>query len=399
MRIIFSTALLVATRVGASPARASAQTSQGVGLSIGLIGEVFGTVAPSPHVRNSMGIVTQVDLRQSHHIALETRLVIFPRAEFPVFKDQGGRTMEGAVGLRLDTGDRRLQLSAATLVGFRHLTDTYSDGSIGAQPGPWTMLVFISSVAATARLGSSSFARAGCELFVSPENGQQIPIGGRLSEIIPAVINDGVRCHAAFGHGFGHTLQVPDHAPEPRSLASRRLTVGFGAARSEYATSFDDASIQRKNGALGFASYTVRRWCDVEAVTQVFRPTNVPTPYEGGVLAEGLAWVRSGVRQRRFGAFIVFCAGVDSWSEVNTAVAGTPTQAATRVFSYKRLNDPTLEFGAALEAVLTSRALLRAELLDHMAFDGPAVTFGTPFVLPAMTNHSLGISLGLGFSL
>ena len=391
-------ALVTASLIGLCSNTLSAQTANAVILSGGLIGESFVRQGAVAGERNSVGLLAQLDLPGGPHVSIETRLLVFPRSELPTFEDQGGRTAEGTVGLRLDSGERRVQFSAATGVGIRHLTNTYTDVSVGSTPGPWSTLVFTSDLALTVRLGATSFARIGCEVFVSPEGGQEVHLGGAISQEVPAVNNHGLRCDAALGHGFGRTRQR-DYPPEDSRRNSRRWTIDIGATRSEYATSFGDPSLQRKNGAFALATFALRPWCDIEGVARLFRSTDVPTPYEGGALAQGMFGVRSGIRQRHFGEFVLFRIGADSWAKVNTSVAGIPTQPSTWIFSYKRLSDPALEFGAAVDTVLTNRLTIRAELIDHLAFNGSTsfVEFGNPpLLMPATANHSLGIELGLG---
>ena len=213
------------TLVGAAPARACCPDALKRQPSAGLIGEGLTTrIRPSA----AHGFTRSLPADPSR--PFESRLVDRPAGRARRFKNRGGRRSKGRRG----AGWTRVTAASAT--GHQHCglspPDRYAHRPVGSAPNPgrgppgihrrWD---------ATVPLDRLPFATAGA---VDPGRRgawPPFPVGGRLSEIIPAVINDGVRCDAAFGHGFGHTLHVPDHAPEPRSLASGRLTVGFGACR------------------------------------------------------------------------------------------------------------------------------------------------------------------------
>ena len=142
-----------------------------------------------------------------------------------------------------------------------------------------------------------------------------------------------------------------------------------------------------------FASYTLSKYCDIDASVSAFLSDRLKsTEQEGGQLLQGLAGVKIGVREGRFGVFVKARAGVNSYSRVFTGLS--------EIFRpmYGRSTVPALDLGGVLETYLSGRTLLRIDIGETLSFV-PDVSIASPDGhadrFPA--NAIYGLPLRVGF--
>jgi hypothetical protein len=191
--------------------------------------------------------------------------------------------------------------------------------------------------------------------------------------------------NAGVSYRLGRTLK-----PQSALPAAGRWTVGsqIGDTLSTGPTGI---------ATLGaFASYTLSKYFDIDTSVSAFLSDRLETTeQEGGRLLQGLAGVKIGVREGRFGVFFKARAGANSYSRVFTAVSETYRPI------YSRSTVPALDLGGVVETYLSGRTLLRIDIGETLSFV-PDVSIAFPrspdvYRLPARAIYGLPLRVGFGW--
>jgi hypothetical protein len=145
----------------------------------------------------------------------------------------------------------------------------------------------------------------------------------------------------------------------------------------------------------GFASYRLFNYCDLDASMSAFLQDPLLATQEegGGRVLQGVAGVKLGVREGRFGVFFKARGGVNSYARTLFINPALQT-------SYRRSTVPALDIGGVVEMYLRSGLVLRIDVGETLSF----VRFDVidEVVPPAIETfrqeiYSLPIRLGLGW--
>jgi hypothetical protein len=142
-----------------------------------------------------------------------------------------------------------------------------------------------------------------------------------------------------------------------------------------------------------FGSYTLSKYCDIDASVSTFLSDQLKsTEQEGGRLLQGLAGVKIGVREGRFGVFGKARAGVNSYSRVFTGLSQTLRP------MYGRSTVPALDIGGVVETYLSGRTMLRIDIGETLSFV-PNMSIALPHSVAVRVpgDEIYGLPLRVGF--
>ena len=325
-----------------------------------------------------------LDVNVSRHVALETRLTWSADSQWD-------RTLHLAGGFRATfMRTRRFAWYGLALPGLYHYPTRFCTTEVTVDVGPQAPLpTSVTTCAPKTHFAldlGSGLAFAPTSHFVT-----RIELNRVVHSTPYGVVSLGADylvprwdLNAGVSYELGRTLK-----PQSALPAAGHWTVG-----SQIGDTFSTGSTGIPT--LGaFASYTLSKYCDIDASASAFLSDLESTRQEGGRLLQGLAGVKIGVREGPYGVFFKARAGANSYSRVFTALAETFRPI------YSRSTVPALDLGGVLETYLSATTLLRIDIGETLSFV-PSVSIPYPhesyvFHLPAGMIYGLPLRVGFGW--
>jgi hypothetical protein len=356
------------------------------------------TVARLTAAPRTPGFGASIDVNLSRVLAIESRITRLSEPD--------GTAIHVAAGVRATLiRARRLSMYGVALPGLYHLATPpplgaiifLLDGSVGdpvnivGGSGSQPATRFVLDLGAGAGFSLTSRLTAHVELdrdlHAYRDTVLTGPAGSSSSQ--SSFPNDiGSRWNLQVGASYRMGSTVARQAARP---TAGRWTMGLQVGET-ISTGADGI------GTVGaFASYAVWPHVDVDTSASAFvRDSLVSSVYEGGRALQGVAGVKLGVREGRFGVFFKARTGVNSYSKV-FRTDPMPVLVRSTV--------AVLDIGGIVETYFARRCLLRIDVGETLSF-APSVTLGLvplsprsppPYEVERKQIYSLPIRVGIGW--